>query len=137
MRAACLAMVLAACGGDGSADTADTDTDGTTSPVDLCDGIPSFDLDGLTCEQLADAMMDTVDAADRCTTKDDCQVLRAECEHWVQVGCHYVANTCLENDLWNEFNAKASGCAVGGMVCECGSPPDAECVSGKCQFVYE
>ena len=137
MRAAWIAILLVACGGDGSSDTAaDTDTDGGTLPADLCEGIPEFHLTDLDCAQLASALDDIVDAADRCNTVSDCKALRAECEHWNEVTCDYVANTCVTASLWSELNGAAASCGEANMVCECGEPPEVACISGKCQFVY-
>jgi hypothetical protein len=126
---------LACNGKDSSSDTGGDDDDDTTEPI-VCD-IPQFELDPLTCGQLASALLDTVHAGDSCNRPEDCWVFRASCETWNEVGCHYAANTqCLSQSELGEFNTLSAqkNCAT-TQVCDCGGTPEVDCVDHICQLV--
>jgi hypothetical protein len=140
MRWLAWAMFAAGCGGgadsetDASTDVTDTETSPTIEP--LCD-IPQYDLGSMTCSQLATALDNQVNAGNRCSVKEDCVILRAECEHWQQTGCWYAANReCVGLAVEGKidvaaFNAAAANCN-GTQGCSCGGTPDVDCIAGRC-----
>lgn len=150
MRAWCVVIgLLVGCGGnDDGTDLPDTDTDDPGgSPEERCDGIPTYDIVGMSCAQLGTAYENLLDDADRCTIDTNCQVIRAPCEHWNQVGCWYTANDCIvSNDsptdpsefpTLNEFGTESQGCAT-TQVCDCNGPtPTAVCEDGRCELKFE
>lgn len=136
MRFAVTALLLG-CNGDNKT-TEETGSGDTETTPEVCD-IPPFDLEGRSCEQLRSALDTTLAAADFCTTADDCWIFRAQCEQWNAVGCYYASNDCVDQTDLNEFNAAAASgnCNSGsGQICDCGGPPEVDCVSGRCQLVY-
>jgi hypothetical protein len=143
MRVFALTLLVAGCGGDGDGDAAGTDTDtddgGTDGggPVDPCASVPSYDLDNMSCDQLATAFESTISAADGCTAKSDCEVFYPDCAEWNQVGCWYTANDCATDQL-DELIAKAAGliCASTQQCSGCGGAPAVDCVAGKCELQY-
>ena len=134
MRQVVWMVAAAACSGGGTTDsqtTTDVPTEDTAPEPWTCDP-PNYDLASMTCEQLGTAWVNTVKAADHCDVKEDCTVLRAQCEHWNQVDCWYATNaSCVDGTVVNEFNAAASDCG-GDDVCSCGAMPAADCLNHHC-----
>lgn len=146
MRALAL-LTLVACGGgsDTTGSDAPADTDpGGTDPADPCGTVPSYDVDDMDCAQLGVAFEDVIDAADSCTTASDCVALHPDCTRWNEVGCWYAANKCLQPTgpvdytVKADFDAKIAvlDCSAPNAECDCGGPPQLDCVAGKCQFSY-
>ena len=131
-----LPLLLVACSGGGTTDTTTDDTDDTDTTGGstwTCDP-PQYDLAGLTCEQLGTAWTNTVRAADYCDVKEDCTILRAQCEHWNQVDCWYATNlSCVDGTVIAQFNAAAANCG-GDDVCSCGAMPEPDCINHACVF---
>ncbi|MCA9494100.1 MAG: hypothetical protein KC621_29435 [Myxococcales bacterium] len=129
-----LPLLFVACSGGGTTDAAtdDTnDTDTTGGSTWTCDP-PQYDLTGMTCSQLATAWTNTVRAAEYCDVKEDCVVLRPQCEHWGDVNCWYATNgSCVDGSVLAEFNTASASCA-NGQVCSCGAMPEADCLDHKC-----
>lgn len=131
--------VVTACGGGGTTEDTDGNTTRPTGNNDqgICDGLPEFDIEGMNCDQLTSAFTQVVDAYYECETKNDCQAVRVQCEHWGALGCYYPVNTCFQDMA--AFNAEAGPCAeTGGQagICKCGGAPDVDCVNGQCVFDY-
>ena len=130
-----LGAALVACGGDGGSDTAGDDDDDDVPIVLECE-VPGFDLGSLSCDQLASAWRQTVDAGRACNEASECVVLRAACEHWYQVECYHPTNaSCVGTDEMDAFNDAAANCAVGGDSCLCGAMPAVDCVDHECTIV--
>lgn len=127
-------LVLVGCGGDGDA----TDSSPTTGDDDdavTCD-VPQFDLTTMSCEQLAGAWRQTVEAGNDCTDASDCVVLRAHCEAWYQVDCFYTTNGgCVDATDLGAFEAAAAGCTTTGDSCICAGEQPVDCVNGECVIV--
>jgi hypothetical protein len=148
-----MAAFLFACGGSDtggndatSGDNGGDDDDGAppinggTDPDDLgCDQIPEFNTGNMDCDELWGALIDTVDAALKCHDASDCQAIKIACEDWDQANCYQIANTCItERDL-DAFTPAQNGehcdVSVPGFPdtdCECGGPPEVDCVGGYC-----
>lgn len=134
MRALVLGLWLVGFGGNkDAADTgSDTDVPGG-SPEDRCEGIPTYEVDGLACTQVRDAFDTMVGAADRCTIDANCTRLTpGSCG----LACEYVVNDCLDVAELTAYYTKANSCAAQqGCTCE-GTPPEPRCVEGRCELVY-
>lgn len=136
MRALPFLLLLLACGGDDGATDGDP-TDGGTTPTfdtDLCDELPFYDLGPMTCDQLTNAFLNSVEGAEDCNVPEDCQVVRPSCETWNGVGCYYAVNTCFGPTEVQAFNAEATACTTDDR-CSCGAQPAVDCVAGKCTLL--
>jgi hypothetical protein len=148
MRAVAILLLAVGCKGGSDSDTGTpggTDTDpGGTTPADPCGTVPSYDVTGMDCAQLGEAWEDVIEAADSCTTASDCVAIHPDCTRWNEVGCWYAANKCLtpsepvDYTTPDDFAGRIAtfDCSAPNAECECGGPPELDCVAGKCQFVY-
>lgn len=136
LRFGWITALLVACGGGGDdADDADG-TGNTTEPQVLECELPQYDLSSLSCDQLAAAWRDTVEAGNDCNTAADCVVLRAPCESWYQVECYYATRaSCVDAGDLSAFAAEATGCNTVGDSCICSGDTPVDCVSGECVIV--
>lgn len=135
MRAWWGLFVLAGCGGGGDG-AGDDDDDATTAPLEC--NLPNYDLPSLTCDGLAAAWRDTVEAGNGCNVAADCVALRAPCETWWQVDCWYTARgACVDAAKLQTFAAESGGCNTGGDSCICGAEPILDCVDHECVAVGE
>jgi hypothetical protein len=159
MRISMLALGLLACtGDDGGGDysyfstvdnTADDDggppPPGGTGEID-CDQIPNLEPDDSDdCDELATGLASIIEAATECFEKSDCRALSIPCENWdAAPGCFAIVNTCLSEqdiDKWHPDEVGVNGCdtVVPGFPdtdCQCGAPPNIDCISGVCQEVF-
>lgn len=136
MRAVSLLLLLVACGGGDDDATDGVPTDGVTTPIDtdLCDEIPNYDLTTMTCDQLTNAFLNSVDGAASCNGPEDCQVVSPNCTTWNGVGCYYASNTCFGSAEVQAFNAEATNCTQDDQ-CSCGATPEVDCIAGKCTLL--
>jgi hypothetical protein len=137
MRSWWFAAGLVACGGDGGRSdsaTGDDDDDDGTVPIEC--NLPGFDIDVLSCDQLASAWRQTVDAGAACNQASECVVLRASCEQWYQIECFHATNaSCVGPDQMAAYNSAGAGCTTGGDACICGPEPAVDCVNHVCTIV--
>lgn len=134
-----ICVTMTACGGDG--DGGDTDAGDTdTEPViqNLCEGIPTFDLNGATCDGILSSYSQTMSAATDCNADADCQALDARCDVNLTGTCNVIVNTCLDQSDVNVFadaygpqcdDDGRTGCPQGGCP-----PLDYGCDDNKCVF---
>jgi hypothetical protein len=130
------ALVFAACGGGKDAtDSGPAGDDDDTTATVSCD-LPQFDLTTMSCDQLASAWRQTVEAGNGCVEASDCTVLRARCEQWYQVDCFYATNaTCVTAAELDAFQVEAAGCTTVGDSCTCAGEQPVDCVAGECVIV--
>ena len=137
-----LFLGVLACGGGGddtgttvSSGGDDDDNGGGGDVVIDCSSRPIYDLPSLTCEQIANAFIETTQWANPCNVDADCQMVHPNCVDWADVGCYYVVNKCVDSSLVADFSSNAAGCITNtGQVgiCECGGAPAAYCVDHHC-----
>src|SRR5262245_41750174 len=75
-------LASAGCSGkDGSSDSATSlggDDDDDNTPVALC-SVPTFEIDGMTCDQLGSAWDQVILAAKPCEVDADCNIVHPDC----------------------------------------------------------
>ncbi|HHO52747.1 MAG TPA: hypothetical protein ENK18_18195 [Deltaproteobacteria bacterium] len=130
-------LVLAACGGDDKDDPTPPDPGATdledTAIAGLCDGIRTYDLDGLGCDQLQSAYFQLLDDASACSGDGDCLSLDSRCAQLGGIGaCSMPANTCVDQAGLDAIVSRWSPCfSAVGCPYDCG-PSTPACVGGRC-----
>jgi hypothetical protein len=135
-------VLLVGCGGK---DTTDTGTElvptfeQNAGNTGACDDVPTYDLEGMSCDDLTDAFNSMVDAASECEEDNDCKIIHPACEHWNDVFCYYPVNKCFDDGVLAEINSATVGCISGTIEgCSClGGPPEVTCQSGRCLPFYD
>lgn len=124
-----------ACGGDkdSTSETGAESEDDTPVVID-CD-LPSYDLEPLTCSELAYTFKQLLRVASACNTNADCRIVSPACNEWDELDCYYAGNTCFDDTLIASFNAHTDVCQVYGPTgCSCTEPPVVTCVSHTCEL---
>lgn len=129
-------LLLVSCSGDGKPADGSWGTTLEEEPVVIdCEERPPYNLPTLDCAQLGNAFERTVDALNACNEASDCVLVRPQCETWNAVGCYYAANTCVTQQVVQEFNAEATGCSENNNSCTCDAPPEVDCINHTCVII--
>lgn len=129
-------LVLTSCGGQAPPTKTQAPLGGEDAVVaGLCDGIRSYDLDDLGCDQLQSAYFQLLEDASDCVLDTDCVALDSRCDQLGIVGaCHVAANVCVDQLSLDAIVARWSPCfpAV-GCPYDCG-PSTPACIGGRCEL---
>ncbi len=135
-----IGLLVVGCGGDDpSKDATGNDTAGTQPEFieDLCASIPSFDLNGASCDQIVSGFQQTMSAATDCNSNADCVVVPGQCESFTDAACWYVINNSCGvsvGDFATPWIAMGASCDVGHGCSGCGAAPEATCLDNRCTF---